>query len=190
MHHPTTRISHTPVVEHWLEREIAQWVHHEGSIQQPIAPWANTLTTELLKWCEVAWSQNKGANILMSCASYSLADWYSVHYVLSVVNFSFTHQSETSHGLCHTSCGAVVEHWLEREIAQWVHHEGSIWRPIVPWVADWYSVHYVLSAVNFRFTRNALSETHPSEIPKHVFEIKCFIRETRFAKPLRNNVSC
>ena len=33
MHHPTDRIAHTtafvtPVVEHWLEREIAQWVHH------------------------------------------------------------------------------------------------------------------------------------------------------------------
>ena len=28
----------TPVVEHWLEREIAQWVHHEGLIRQPIAP--------------------------------------------------------------------------------------------------------------------------------------------------------
>ena len=32
MHHPTDRISHTtafvtPVGEHWLEREIAQWVH-------------------------------------------------------------------------------------------------------------------------------------------------------------------
>ena len=32
MHHPTDRILHTtafvkPVVEHWLEREIAQWVH-------------------------------------------------------------------------------------------------------------------------------------------------------------------
>ena len=43
MHHPTDRIAHvtafvTPVVEHWLEREIAQWVYHEGSIQQPIAP--------------------------------------------------------------------------------------------------------------------------------------------------------
>ena len=30
MHHPTYRIAHTttfvtPVVEHWLEREIAQW---------------------------------------------------------------------------------------------------------------------------------------------------------------------
>ena len=32
MHHPTDRIAHTmafvtPVVEHWLEREIAQWVN-------------------------------------------------------------------------------------------------------------------------------------------------------------------
>ena len=47
------RITHTtafvtPVVEHWLEREIAQWVlHHEGSIRRPIAPWVNALTTEL-----------------------------------------------------------------------------------------------------------------------------------------------
>ena len=23
----------TPVMEHWLEREISQWVHHEGSIR-------------------------------------------------------------------------------------------------------------------------------------------------------------
>ena len=48
MHHPTDRIAHTtafvtPVVEHRLEREIAQWVHptkdrfddpshHEGTL--------------------------------------------------------------------------------------------------------------------------------------------------------------
>ena len=43
MHHPTDRIAHTtafviPVMEHWLECEIAQWVHHEGSICRPIAP--------------------------------------------------------------------------------------------------------------------------------------------------------
>ena len=25
----------TPVVVHWLEREIAQWVHHEQSIRRP-----------------------------------------------------------------------------------------------------------------------------------------------------------
>ena len=38
MYHPTDRIAHTtafvtPVVEHWLGREIAQWVHYGGSIQ-------------------------------------------------------------------------------------------------------------------------------------------------------------
>ena len=38
MHHPADRIAYTtpfvaPVVEHWLEREITQWVHHEGSIR-------------------------------------------------------------------------------------------------------------------------------------------------------------
>ena len=52
MHYATDKIAHTtafvtPVVEHWLEQEIAQWVHHEGSILQPIAPYANALTTEL-----------------------------------------------------------------------------------------------------------------------------------------------
>ena len=33
-HHPTDRITHitafvTPVVEYWIEQEIAQWVHHD-----------------------------------------------------------------------------------------------------------------------------------------------------------------
>ena len=52
MHHPTDRIAHTtafvtPVVEHWLEREIGQWVHslkdrsddpshHERTLLPPI----------------------------------------------------------------------------------------------------------------------------------------------------------
>ena len=53
MHHATetgyaqTIAIVTPVMEHWLEQEIAQRVHHEGSIKRPIAPWANALTTEL-----------------------------------------------------------------------------------------------------------------------------------------------
>ena len=43
MHRHTDRIIHTtafvtPVVEHWLEREIAQCVYHEGSIRKPIEP--------------------------------------------------------------------------------------------------------------------------------------------------------
>ena len=42
MHHPTDRITHTtafvtPAVEHWLEREIAEWVHHEGSIHRTMS---------------------------------------------------------------------------------------------------------------------------------------------------------
>ena len=52
MHHPTDRIAYTmafvtPVVEQWLWREIAKWVHHEGSIRRSIAPWADALTTKL-----------------------------------------------------------------------------------------------------------------------------------------------
>ena len=40
MHHPTDRITHTsafvtPVVEHWLEREIAQWVQCLFSTTSP-----------------------------------------------------------------------------------------------------------------------------------------------------------
>ena len=43
MHHPTDRIAHImafgiPVMEHWLERDIAQWVYHERSIQLLTAP--------------------------------------------------------------------------------------------------------------------------------------------------------
>ena len=40
MHHPTDRITHTtafvtPVVEHWLEREIAQWVDIRNNMCKP-----------------------------------------------------------------------------------------------------------------------------------------------------------
>ena len=64
MHHPTDRIAHTmafvtPVVEHWLEREIGQCVHHKGLIR------ANALTTELhlapateRKTTPIPWSSN------------------------------------------------------------------------------------------------------------------------------------
>ena len=32
-----TTPSVTPVAEHWQEQQIAEWVHHEGSIRQPMA---------------------------------------------------------------------------------------------------------------------------------------------------------
>ena len=42
MHHPTDRITHstafvTPVVEHWLEREVAHWVHDMRLIQHAMS---------------------------------------------------------------------------------------------------------------------------------------------------------
>ena len=44
MHHPTVMLAHTtafvtPVVEHWLERDISSMgPPHEGSIRRSIAP--------------------------------------------------------------------------------------------------------------------------------------------------------
>ena len=66
---PTDRIAHTtafviPGVEHWLEQEIPQWVHHEGSIRQPIAPRADALTTELhLSPFIINWININGAGL-------------------------------------------------------------------------------------------------------------------------------
>ena len=54
MYHPTDRITHTtvfvrPVVENWMEREIAQWVHHDRSIRRSIKSDAMILSVSLNK---------------------------------------------------------------------------------------------------------------------------------------------
>ena len=48
LRNPANRVAHTkafvtPVVEHWLKREIAQRVHYEGSIRRPHHPLENSL---------------------------------------------------------------------------------------------------------------------------------------------------
>ena len=64
MRYHIDRIAHTtpfvtPVVEHWLELEIAQWVHHEGSIRRSIAPRADALprsyTSHVYHTCATSW---------------------------------------------------------------------------------------------------------------------------------------
>ena len=53
MHHPTDRIIHitafvTSIVEHWQERELAQWVHSmKDRSDDPLHHEQNALTTEL-----------------------------------------------------------------------------------------------------------------------------------------------
>ena len=83
------RIAHTgttafviPVLEHWLEREIAQWIHHEGSIWRPIVLWANALTTEL----HLAPRRRRG----------NLLNWftYITHYLMFLEHFKMIKRME------------------------------------------------------------------------------------------------
>ena len=153
MHHPIDRIAHTtafvtPVVEHWLEREIVQWVdstkdrsddrsHHEWTLlpQSYISLVLDGMRNSSMG---PPWRIDPTTDRTMSERSY--------------------------HRATSRSC------WMEREIAQWIHsmkdrsddrschewtllprsyillllagtrnssmdplHEGSIRRPIVPW---------------------------------------------------------
>ena len=57
MHHPTDRIAHTttfvtPVVKHWLEIEIVQWVHHHTLPYNLKINCVENITIELLPQCE------------------------------------------------------------------------------------------------------------------------------------------
>ena len=65
MHQRTDRIAYImafdiQVEEHWLERDLAQWVHYEGLIRRPIVPWRNALTTDLhLSPCKIRGIHNQ-----------------------------------------------------------------------------------------------------------------------------------
>ena len=61
MHHPTDRIVHTmafvtPVVEHWLEQEIAQWVHPMKDRSDDPSHHEQTLLPRMEEWGR--WVQN------------------------------------------------------------------------------------------------------------------------------------
>ena len=105
MHHPTDRIAHTtafvtPVVEHWLEREEAQWVHHEGSIQRPIM-WIRSWRKEMFYLMthsehfiySYMWTYGKerGRNVLFNEMLSSFNLWlYNVwHIVMVYMGYSF-----------------------------------------------------------------------------------------------------
>ena len=81
MHNPTDKIAHTSafvilVVEHWLEREIAQWVHHEGSIRR-----------HFLKCVDMYKYMYKCSNIKKSRFT-SCFDLFSHTHVFSFIIFS------------------------------------------------------------------------------------------------------
>ena len=116
MHHPSDRIAHTKafvtsVVEHWLEQEIAQWVdqttHHTVS---KFSYHRATFCSHMVKDN----SDSKRGNLLSP-----------LHGLLFLISSKECFICNT---LCCTSCGSLAG----KEIAQSVHHEGSIRRPIAP----------------------------------------------------------
>ena len=48
---------------------------------------------------------------------------YSFQLAARVILYASSHRQDNTY---HSLCDTVMEHWLEQEIAQWVHHEGSI----------------------------------------------------------------
>ena len=71
MHHPTDRIAHTtafvtPVVEHWLEREIAQWVHPMKDRYDDPSHHEQTL----LPWSYISLLPIKGCSSFIDCKAW------------------------------------------------------------------------------------------------------------------------
>ena len=102
MHHPTDRITHTtavftPVVEHWLEREIAQCVHAMKDRSDVPSHHERTLLPRSISGSSISGSSSvccKSINkpiTLLNCTSiisninFRVVQWY-IHPALSLVN--------------------------------------------------------------------------------------------------------
>ena len=64
----------TPIVEDWLEQEIAQMVHHKGLIQQPIATWPNALPQRYILLLAITVLPHNGDWLLALETSLQLTD--------------------------------------------------------------------------------------------------------------------
>ena len=134
MHNPTDRITHTmafvtPVMEHWLEWEIAQWVHHEGSTgcwktslcngHQTdsclcyIRKEGNVLFNDALN---TFYLRSYGVRHMVKDHSVSIEETcyrhmgYSFRLAARVLLYASSHrQDNTYHNLCYTSRGALAE---------------------------------------------------------------------------------
>ena len=114
MHHPTDRITYTmafatPVMEHWLKREIAQWVHpmkdrsdDPSHHVQPLPGKEDMfyLTMHSIHMVEDH-SDSKRGNLLPPHYM-----GYSFQLALSVLLHAPSHRQDRT----------VAEHWLVREI--------------------------------------------------------------------------
>ena len=86
MHHPTHMILHTttfvrPVVEHLLEQEITQWVHHEGSIHRPShyerTPLPRSYISFLITWKTISQNHASPLSYLISLIVMLKDGWFA-----------------------------------------------------------------------------------------------------------------
>ena len=113
----TERIAHTmafvtPVVEHWLEREIAQWVHPMKDRFNDPSHHERTLLPRSYISLQIARKETR-------CCHYMGYSFQLTARVLFL--YAPYHRKDIT-----VFVTPVVEHWLEGEIAQWDHHEESI----------------------------------------------------------------
>ena len=131
MHHLRDRITHaTAFVTPVMEWEIAQWVHNEESIQQPIVPWANALTMELyliLYYLQYTLYLNKRKK-----QKISISNCMSTYLVFMSINGSVSHSSSETSGspgrshltrrCCVLSCQAEIKHVHLATVISWFTH--------------------------------------------------------------------
>ena len=158
MHHPTDRIAHTtafvtPVVEHWLEQEIAQWVqpmkdrsddpsHHERTLlprSYISLPGRNEreremfyLTTHSTHFIYGYMASDIWLRTILIVRKETRCHHigYSYRLTARVLLYAPSHrQDNTYHGLCYTSRGALAG---TRNSSMGPPHEGSIRRPTAP----------------------------------------------------------
>ena len=101
MHHPTDRIRLTtafvtPVVEHWLNREIAQWVHPLKDRSDNLSHHERTL---------LPWSYISLLNVMTLCLTNKHTGY---NITIMRVNGHFTPQTGRCHGACPGYCGIVA----------------------------------------------------------------------------------
>ena len=124
MHHPTDRITHTtafvtPVVEHWLEREIAQWVHPMKDRSDDPSHHERMLYLWATSCSSPTWSQSTSVNKL--CKSSLLLslnhkviftvllvfldlDFYYIYLTLNSKQYNYCHQHQKYGDWSHTDC--------------------------------------------------------------------------------------
>ena len=117
MHYPTDRITHTtafvtPVVEHWLEREILQKgnvLFHETHLTFYLRLYGVGLMVE-------DHSDSKRENPLPPFHMLLFPITSKGYFIYTIPKDMIAHTM--------TFVNPTVDHWLKQEIVQWVHHDG------------------------------------------------------------------